>query len=122
LFEMFSAEAQAPFPRFPDAQGVVRTWRTPDQVRGRPWRLENVYAICMIGDFAPERHTLIQKKAGKQADAPVRAGKGLWIKGAPQQPTANDRPHPGFAPHLKSHITAPLSLVLFCLDRSPQFI
>jgi len=34
-------------------------------------------------------------------------------KGAPQQPTANDRPHPGFAPHLKSHITAPFSLVLF---------
>jgi len=34
-------------------------------------------------------------------------------KGAPQQPTANDIPHPGFAPHLKSHITAPFSLVLF---------
>ena len=34
-------------------------------------------------------------------------------KGAPQQPTANDRPHPGFAPHLKSYITAPFSLVLF---------
>jgi len=26
---------------------------------------------------------------------------------------AIDRPHPGFAPHLKSHIKAPLSLVLF---------
>src|SRR5208337_4857846 len=34
-------------------------------------------------------------------------------KGAPQQPTANDRAHPGFAPHLKSHITAPFSHVLF---------
>jgi len=34
-------------------------------------------------------------------------------KGAPQQPTANDRPHPGFAPHQKSHITAPFSFVLF---------
>ena len=33
-------------------------------------------------------------------------------KGAPQQPTANDRFHPGFAPHLKSHITATFSLVL----------
>jgi hypothetical protein len=34
-------------------------------------------------------------------------------KGAPQQPTANDRPHPGYVPHLKSHISAPFSLVLF---------
>jgi hypothetical protein len=34
-------------------------------------------------------------------------------KRAPQQPAANDRPHPGFAPHLKSHIAAPFSFVLF---------
>jgi len=30
----------------------------------------------------------------------------------PQQPTANDRPHPGFVLHLESYITAPFSLVL----------
>jgi len=34
-------------------------------------------------------------------------------KGAPQHPAANDRPCPEFSPHLKSHITAPFSFVLF---------
>jgi len=35
------------------------------------------------------------------------------LKGAPQQPTANDRPYPGFALHLKSQAMAPFSLPLF---------
>jgi len=39
----------------------------------------------------------------------------LREKGAPQQPTANNRPYAGFAPHLKPQATAPFSLPLFVL-------
>ena len=37
----------------------------------------------------------------------------ILAKGALQQVRANDRPRPGFAPHLKPNITAPFSPVLF---------
>jgi hypothetical protein len=40
-------------------------------------------------------------------------GHCILVKGDQQQVTANDRPHPGFAAYLKSHITAPFSPVLF---------